>query len=158
MVRAPGLAQGSEDIALYDPVTVVAEFSKELMIVVSTVGETGPLVVSVTEERFLALGTGEVLHVPVLPQGGHHPLLYRPPAGSTYRDVHLVVAPETVQRVHLVSSEAGPGVDLPGGAGELHPAARAVEVVRVVSLSLAVSYSNKSYNIDGKVRSLNNFQ
>ena len=79
VVRAPSLVEGSEDVSLYDPVTVVAEFPEQLVIVVGAVGQARPLVVPVAEEGLLALGAGEVLHVPVLAHGGDHPLLYRPP-------------------------------------------------------------------------------
>ena len=137
MVRAPSLVEGSEDVSLYDSVTVVAEFPEQLVIVVGAVGKAGPLVVPVAEEGLLTLGAGEVLDVPVLAQGGDHPLLYRPPAGPAEGDVHLVVTPETVQEVDLVGGQPGPGPDLPGRAGQLRPTARAGEVVWAVGLSLA---------------------
>jgi len=135
VVDAPGLVEGGEDVALYDLVAHVAQVAEELVVVGLAVRQAFPLVVSVTQERFLALGADKVLDTPVLAQGGHHPALYGSPAGSTDGDSHLVVTAEAVELVELLGGVAWPGPDLPGGAGELAAAALAVEVVGTVVLA-----------------------
>ena len=82
------------------------------MVVRLAVGQALPLVVPVTQERLLALGTDEVLYVPVLAERGDHPLLDRAAAGATDRDPHLVVAAQAVQLVQLVGRVARPGAHL----------------------------------------------
>ena len=99
MVDAPGLVQRGEHVALDDLVAHVAEVSEQLVVVGLAVGEPLALVVLVAEERLLALGAHEVLHVPVLPEGGHHALLDRTAARAANGDAHLVVAAEAVQLV-----------------------------------------------------------
>jgi len=135
VVDAPGLVEGREDVALYDLVTHLAQVPEQLVVVSLAVRQTLPLVVSVTQERFLALSADEVLDTPVLPQGGDDPALYGSPAGSTDGDSHLVMAAETVELVELLGGVARPGPDLPGGAGQLGAAALAVEVVGTVVLA-----------------------
>jgi len=135
VVDAPGLVEGGEDVALYDLVADIAEITKQLVVVSLAVRQTFPLVVSVPQERFLALGADEVLDTPVLAQGGHHPALDGSPAGAADWNPHLVVAPETVELVELLGGVARPGPHLPGGAGQLDAAALAVEVVGTVVLA-----------------------
>ena len=134
VVDAPGLVEGGEDVALYDLVTDVAQVAEELVVVSLAVGQTFPLVVPVTQERLLALGADKVLDTPVLAQSGDDPALYGSPAGPTDGDSHLVMAPQAVQLVQLLGGVARPGPHLPGGAGQLHAAALAVEVVGAVVL------------------------
>jgi len=135
VVDAPGLVEGREDVALYDLVADLAEVAEQLVVVSLAVGQAFPLVVPVTQERFLTLGADKVLHTPVLPQGGDDPALYGSPAGATDGDAHLVVTPQAVQLVELLGRVARPGPHLPGGAGELGAAALAVEVVGTVVLA-----------------------
>jgi len=135
VVDAPGLVEGREDVALDDLVADVAQVAEQLVVVSLTVGQTFPLVVPVTKERFLTLGADEVLHAPVLAQGGDDPALYGSPAGPTDGDAHLVVAPQAVELVELLGGVARPGPHLPGGAGQLAAAALAVEVVGTVVLA-----------------------
>ena len=130
-----GVGLGAE-ACLNDSVTVVAELSVELVVVLGTVGEPGPLVVLGAQERFLTFGADKVLNTVEFSQGGDDPVLYRSPAGSTDGQVQLVVAPETAQPADFVGSEAWPGLHLPGGAGQLRPALRAGEMVRVEGLAL----------------------
>merc|ERR1712045_1081152 len=82
VVDAPGLVEGGEDVALYDLVTDIAEVAEQLVVVSLAVGQALPLVVTVTKERFLTLGTNEVFYTPVFPQSRHHPALYGSPTGS----------------------------------------------------------------------------
>ena len=97
-----GLGLGAE-ACLNDPVTVVAELSVELVVVLGTVGEPGPLVVLGAQERFLTFGADKVLHAVEFPQSRDDPVLYWSPAGPTDGDVHLVVTAETVELVHLLT-------------------------------------------------------
>lgn len=65
MINAPSLVEGGEDVALDDLVAHVAEISEELVIVRFAVRQALALVVTVAQERLLALGANKVLHVPV---------------------------------------------------------------------------------------------
>ena len=80
VVDAPGLVEGREDVGLDDLVAAVAEVAKQLVVVSLTVGQTFPLVVPVTKERFLTLGADKVFHTVGFPQGRHHPTFYWSPA------------------------------------------------------------------------------
>ena len=99
MLGLPGLVEGREHVPRDDGVAHVAEVPEQLVVVGLAVGQTLALVVAVTEEGLLALGAYEVLDTPVLAQGGHHPALYGPPAGSADGDTHPVVTPEAVELV-----------------------------------------------------------
>ena len=94
----------SGEACLDDSVTVVAELPVELVVVLGTVGQASPLIVSVAPERFLTFGADKV----GLPYGSDDPVLYWSPAGPTDWDVHLVVAPQTVQLVHLLTECSTP--------------------------------------------------
>ena len=135
MIDAPGLVESREHVALDHLVADVAKVSEQLMIVSLAVCQTFSLIMTIAEERFLTLGADKMFHAPVFPKGRDHPVLDGPPAGSTDRDPHLVVAAETVELVELLGGVAGPGPHLPGGAGQLYAAPRAVEVVGMVNLS-----------------------
>jgi len=67
VVDTPGLVEGGEDVALDDLVADVAQVAKQLVVVGLAVGQTLPLVVTVPQKRFLALGTNKVLHMPMFP-------------------------------------------------------------------------------------------
>jgi hypothetical protein len=71
VVDAPGLVERGEHVALDDLVAHVAEVAKQLVVVRLAVGQALALVVTVTEERLLALGAHKVLHVPMLAYKGH---------------------------------------------------------------------------------------
>ena len=93
MVRTPSLVKGSEDIPLYDPVTVVAKCPKKLMVVRGTIGQTISLIVPVTKERFLTLSTCKMLYMPVFAKSCDDPFFYRSSARPTDWNIHFVVAP-----------------------------------------------------------------
>ena len=93
----------SAEACLDDSVTVVAELPVELVVMLGTVGQASPLIVSVAPERFLTFGADKVLHTVGLPQGSDDPVLYGSPAGPTDWDVHLVMTAQTVQLVHLLT-------------------------------------------------------
>ena len=135
VVDAPGLVEGSEDVALDDLVAHVAQVAEQLMIVSLTVSQTLPLVMTVAKEWFLTLGAHEVLHAPVFTQGCDHSPLYGSPAGSTDGDTHPIVAPETVQLIELLGCVSWSGSHLPGGAGQLYATTCAVEVVGMIDLA-----------------------
>jgi len=104
------------------------------MVVGFTIGKTLPFIVPISQEGLLAFRTDKMLHMPVLSKSGNNSFLYWPPASSTDRDAHLVMAAQAVQLVQLVGSVAGPGPDLPGAGGELLATPRTVEMVRMVNL------------------------
>ena len=114
---------------------MIAELTKELMIVVLTVGQTIPLIMLVTQEWFLTASAGEVLHMPVFTQSCHHPLLYwspqhqvqisincyqKLPASSTYWNVHLIVTAETEELIDFVSDDSWSRLDFSGCARQLY--------------------------------------
>ena len=86
-------------ISVDDLVADEAQVAEELMVVQLAVGLPLLLVVPVAQEGLLALGAHKVLHVPVLAQGGHHPLLDGAPTGPADGDAHLVVAAQTIQLI-----------------------------------------------------------
>ena len=135
VVDTPGFIEGSEHIALYHLITHITQVTKQLVIVSLTVGKTLPLVVTVTKEWFLALGTHKMLDMPMFAQCSDHSLLNWSPACATYWYSHLVMAPETVKFIEFLSSVARSGLHLSGAAGQLNAAARAVEMVGMIHLT-----------------------
>lgn len=92
VIHAPGFVQGCKHITLDHLVTGVAKVAKKLMVVSLAESQTFSLVMPVSKEWFLTLGTHEVFHMPMFAQSCDHSLLYRPPACPTDGDAHLVVA------------------------------------------------------------------
>lgn len=84
-------------IASNDLIANETQISEELMIMGFTVGQASLLVMSMTQEGLLALGTHEMLHMPVLPQRSDHTLLNRSTTGATNGNAHFVVAPKAIQ-------------------------------------------------------------
>lgn len=122
---APGLVEGSKHISCNDIVADVAEIPKELVIVSLAVSQALLFVVSVTQERLLALGTNKVLHMPVLAQGSDHTLFNGSSTGAADGDAHLVMAAQTIQvTLHLTCLRS-----------QLHTTSGAVEVVRMIRLT-----------------------
>lgn len=127
----PGLIQSHYNITIYNCITNEAQVSKQFMVVHFTVGQALSLVVSVTHERLLTLGTDKVLHMPVFAQCRHHALLDGTTTRTTNWDAHFVMTPKTIQLIHFISSVAGSTLDLPGICSELITTSSTVEVVRV---------------------------
>jgi len=135
MIDAPGLVEGGKNIALNNLIAYVAKVSKELVVVGFTIGKPLPLVVAISQEGFLTFCTNKMLHMPMLPKCCNDSFLDWPPACSTDRNTHLVMAAQAVQLVQLVGGVARPGPYLPGAGGQLLATPRAVEVVWMVDLS-----------------------
>ena len=123
---------------LDDSIAVIAELTKELMVVVLTVGQTIPLIVLVTQEWFLTASAGEVLHMPVFTQSCHHPLLYWSPASSTYWNVHLIVTPETEELIDFVSDDSWSRLDFSGCARQLYSTTFRKKITKIQMVSLRV--------------------
>jgi len=135
MIDAPCLVEGGKNIALNNLIAYVAKVSKELVVVGFTIGKPLPLVVAISQEGFLTFCTDKMLHMPMLPKCCNDSFLDWPPACSTDRNTHLVMAAQAVQLVQLVGGVARPGPYLPGAGGQLLATPRAVEVVWMVDLS-----------------------
>jgi len=135
MIDAPCLVEGGKNIALNNLIAYVAKVSKELVVVGFTIGKPLPLIVAISQERFLTFCTNKMLHMPMLPKCCNDSFLDWPPAGSTDRNTHLVMAAQAVQLVQLVGGVARPGPYLPGAGGQLLATPCAVEVVWMVDLS-----------------------
>lgn len=125
-VDTPSLVEGRHHISFDNTIAVVANISKQLVIVCFTVGQALAFVVTVSQEGFLTLGTHKMLHMPLLAHGINHAALDGSPTGSTDGDAHLVMAGQTVELP----------LQLPGISCQLLTAVVAVEVIRVVRVIL----------------------
>lgn len=103
---------------------VVADISKELIIVSLTIGQPFFFIVSVPQEWLLTFGTNKMLNMPLFAQGVDHAALDGPAAGSADGDAHLVVARQAVQLP----------LQLPGLSCQLLPTVGAVEVIWMVGI------------------------
>lgn len=103
---------------------VVANISKELVIVSFTVSQSFFLIVAVPQEWLLTFGTNKMLNMPLLSQGIDHSPLNGPAAGSTDGDSHLVMAGQAVQL----------SLQLPGLSSQLLPTVGAIEVIWMVGI------------------------
>ena len=88
-------------------------------------------VVLVSKEWLLALGTHEVLHVPLLAKSSDHSFLDWSSASAADGNAHLVMAPQTVQLA----------LDFARTRRQLDAARLAVKVVRVVGLALCAQHT-----------------
>ena len=70
----------------------MAKVSEQLVVVCLAISQPFPLVVAISQERLLAFGADEVLHAPMLAQGGHNSALDRSPARTANRNAHTVMA------------------------------------------------------------------
>lgn len=130
-VDTPGLVQGRHHISFNYTVAVIANVSKQLIVVGLAVGQALAFIVAVSQERFFTLSTNKMLHVPLFAHGVDHTALDGSPAGSADRDTHLIVTGQTVQLA----------LQLTGVSSQLLPAVGAVEVVRVVRVVLKKQWS-----------------
>lgn len=131
----PGLVQCGENIASDDLIAHETQITKQLMVVRLTVGHTALLVVPVAKERLFTLGTHKVLYVPVLAQRGHYSLLDRTPTGTTNRNAHTIMAPQTVQLVHIVGRVPATILHLASRRVQFCTASRTVEVIPVINFT-----------------------
>lgn len=125
-VDTPSLVEGRHHISLDNTIAVVANISKQLVVVCFTVGQALALVVTVSKEGFLTLSAHKMLHMPLLAHGVNHTALDGSPAGTADGDTHLVVAGQTVEL----------SLQLPGISSQLFAAVVAVEVIRVIGVIL----------------------
>lgn len=79
-------------IAANDLITNEAQIAKQLMVVRFAISQSTFFVVTMSQERFLALGTHEMLHMPMFAQCGHHPLFNRTTACAANWYTHFVMA------------------------------------------------------------------
>lgn len=91
-VDAPSLVQSRHDIAFNHTVAVVADISKKLVVVSLAVRQTFPLIMAMTQERLLTLGTHKMFNMPLLAHGVDHAAFDRPSACSTDWHTHFIVA------------------------------------------------------------------
>lgn len=105
---------------------MVAHVAKELVIMSLTVSQPLPLIMPMTKERLLTLGTHKMLHVPLLAHGIDNTALDWSPTSTTNRHTHLVVAGQT-EKLSL---------QFPGFSRQFLPTIVAVEVVWVIGVIL----------------------
>jgi len=116
------------------------------MVMGLTVSQPLLLVVSMTQEGFLAFCTDKVLDMPMFAQGSHDSLFNGSMAGSTDRDTHLVVTPETVKL----------RLDFSGFRVEFYSTRMAVEMVGMVRFPLKLerkSFINNTMALEADVLS-----
>lgn len=95
-MHTPGLVQRSEHISGNDLIAHEAQIPEQLVVMRLAVGQAALLVMTMTQEGFLALRANKMLHVPVLAQRRDYSLLYRTTAGATNGNAHLVVAAQAI--------------------------------------------------------------
>lgn len=103
---------------------MVTNVAKELVVVSLAVSKTFSLVMTVSQERLLTLGTDKMLDVPLFAHGIDHTALDWTPTSSTDRHTHLIMAGEAVKFTF----------QLAGIGSQLLTAVAAVEVVRMVGV------------------------
>lgn len=135
VVHTPCLIEGGENVTGDDLIADEAQVSKQLMIVRLAVGHATLLVVPVTKERLLTLGTHEMLHMPVFAERRYNAFLDRPTASATDRNAHAIVAPQTVQLVHVVGRVPAAVLYLTCRRIQLGSTRRTVEVIPVVNFT-----------------------
>lgn len=122
MIHAPRFVQRREHVARDHLVAHEAQVAEQLMVVRLAVRQPLLLVVAMAQEGLLALGTHEVLDVPVFSERGDDALLDRPVARAANRDAHFIVTSQTIQLAfHFACIRI-----------QFDAAAVAVEVVRMV--------------------------
>lgn len=103
---------------------VVADISKELVVVSLAVSQSFFLIVAVPQKWLLTFGTNKMLNMPLLPQSIDYSSFDRPATGSTDWDTHLVMAGQAIEFPF----------QLPGLSSQLLPAVGAVEVIWMVGV------------------------
>lgn len=76
---------------------MITNVTKELVVVSLAVSKSFSLIMTVSQERLLALGTDKMLNMPLFAHGVDHTALYRTSAGSADRHTHLIMAGEAVE-------------------------------------------------------------
>lgn len=122
----PSLVESRHHIAFNHTVAVIAHIAEELVIMSLTVSQSLPLVMAMTKERLLTLGTHKMLYMPLLAHGIYNTPLDGSPTGSTDRYTHLVVAGQTEEL----------SLQFPGFCCQFLPTIAAVEVVWVIGVIL----------------------
>lgn len=89
-------------ISRNDLVADETEISKQLVIMSLAVSEALLLVMTMTQERLLAFGAYEMLHVPMLAECCYHALFDGTSTSTANRDSHFIVASQAVQFILYV--------------------------------------------------------
>lgn len=101
-----------------------------------------PFIMAVSQEWLFTFGADKVLHMPLFSHGINHTPFNRPPAGSTNRDTHLVMARQTVQLSFQLS----------GIGCKFFPTVGTVKVIRMVW----VIFKDKSRLVNNRMALLAN--
>lgn len=96
-IHTPSLIQSRHHISFDHTVAMITNITKELVVVSLAVSKSFSLVMTVSQERLLALGTDKMLNMPLFAHGVDHTALNRTPAGSADRHAHLIMAGEAVE-------------------------------------------------------------
>lgn len=103
---------------------MVTNVTKELVVVGLAVSQTFPLIMTVSQEWFLAFSTDKMLNMPLLAHGINHTALDRAPACAADRHTHFIMTGEAVEFTLQFTSVSG----------QLLTAVAAVEVVGMVGV------------------------
>lgn len=132
---APGLVECGEYVTSNNLVADEAKITEQLMVVRFAVRQSAFLIVTMTQKRFLAFGTDEVLNVPMLSESGYHTFFDGASTGTANWDSHTVVAPKAVQLIHVVGSVASAIFHFACGGIQLLSTSGTVEMVPVVNFT-----------------------
>lgn len=102
-------------VSTNDLIAHEAKISEQLMIVSLAISQSSLFVVTMTQERLLALGAHEMLDMPMLSERGDDSLLDRATTCAANRNSHAIVATQTVKLVHIVGCKARAALDLASG-------------------------------------------
>lgn len=82
---------GTRTISRNNLITDETEIPEQLMIMNLAISETFLLVMTMSQEGFLAFSTHEMLHVPMLAERRYHAFLDGTPTGAANWDSHFIV-------------------------------------------------------------------
>lgn len=105
------------------------------MVMRLAVSQSTLFIMTMTQERLLALGANKMFDMPMLSKRRDDTFFNRPSASATYRYSHAIVTTETIKLVHVVGSIACATLDFTGSWIQFNAATSAVEVITVVDFT-----------------------
>lgn len=145
VVHAPRLVQRREHISSDDLVAYIAKVAKQLMVMLFTISQAFLLVMPMTMKWLLALGTYEMLNMPVFSKSSHNPFFNRAATSTTNWNAHFIMAPQAKQIIHIVSRIAWTILDFSCSMVELNTASRTSKVITMIHLATVTEWFSIDY-------------
>lgn len=82
------------------------------MIMSFAISQSTFFIMAMTQERFFAFGTDEVLNVEMLSQCSNNTFFDRPTTCSANRDSHPIMTTQAIKLVHIVSGKSSAALNL----------------------------------------------